>query len=377
MLKFERGYRDKTIKLTYKGNILSYDLRIYTVKKQNFDDLRMNMNYLTCNEGFIFPMNQSQILVSREIEIDDEDIPAHINCQLPGIRYLIECNLEPFSCSKKKISELLKIAKQIAKNGHGFIENPQTDEIIFPSGIKRVMEYEKTERFSIVELSWWFNYDLLDNLEILQKLLHEIEKTIPEALPRRYGSYEPPKEKYTSIDEFVVFLKNSIDDSIVWYPSKPVIYVNLSIPKNVGPIYSGYRFGYFSIEIDAVVLSMPGWHTSINRLFRNASQILNPFYGDIRILNNFIRSRTGAWTDNDTENHPIVSWWWNGIPRRSGLGLVLGYPLTDYVKVKKDHITLNNGCYLFFNTDSIDDIYTGMKISEGIFQPKIYQPTLF
>lgn len=354
---------------------MSYDLKIYTVKKQNYKDLIGKFDIIVDNEGFILSLKKSQIVVSNEFQIEDEDIPTQISRELPGIQYLIECNLEPFTDNKKSISELLKLAKQIAQNGYGVIENPQTDEIILPSGIKRIQEIEKTERFSVVELSWWFNNNTLIDQENINLLLREIERTIPEALPRRYGVYEPPKEKFSSIDDLAAFLKDNIRESVVWYPTKPVINVSLSVPPMIGPMKMGYRFGHFSIEIDSAVLSMPGWSLSINRLLKNISQILNPFYGDIHIVNGLIRSRNGFWIDGQTEHHPIVGWWWNGIPRKSGLGLVIGTPLLDYVEINKDYLLLDNGCKLILKKedDICEDLYRGIKIQDGILQPEVKQ----
>jgi hypothetical protein len=204
--------------------------------------------------------------------------------------------------------------------------------------------------------------------------LQEIERTIPEALPRRYGVYEPLQEKFSGIDEFATFLIENINDSIVWYPTKPVIHVNFSIPPVIGPTKSGYRFGRFSIKIDSAVMPMTGWQTSIHRLFKNISQILNPFYGDIFIIDGYIRSRNGAWIDGKTGEHPIVSWWWNGFPKKSGLGLVLGEPLLNYVKIERNYLKLNNGCKLFINMenniDIDEDLYQGIDIPEGLFQPE-------
>ena len=265
----------------------------------------------------------------------------------------------------------MKVAKLIAKFGHGVIENPQTDEIILPSGVKRVQAIEKTERFSIIELSWWFNNEVLRDRQNLIILLQEIERTIPEALPRRYGVYEPPQERFLGIDELASYLLDHMNEQIVWYPSRPVIYVNLSVPSVIGPTRMGYRFGQFSIEIDSAVLTMPGWKTSIQRLFKNISLILNPFYGDIFIIDGFIRSRNGYWVDGMTGKHPIVSWWWNGFPRKASLGLVIGEPLLSYVKIERNHIKLNNGCNLFVKTeDDNNELYQGIYIPESLFQPE-------
>lgn len=351
---------------------MSYDLKIYTVNRQNYEDLLDKFNILINEEGFILPLKKSQIMVSNAVQIEDEDIPTQISRELPGIQYLIECHLEPFTDNKKLISELLKLAKLIAQNWYGVIENPQTDDIILPSGTRRVQEIKKTERFSIIELSWWFNNDILRKRENINYLLQEIERTVPEALPRRYGVYEPPKEKFSDIDEFASFLVENLNDSIVWYPTKPVVSVSLSVPPVIGPTKMGYRFGHFSIEIDSAVLSMPGWRIIINRLFKNISQVLCPFYGDIRIINDYIRSRNGAWIDGKTEHHPIDGWWWNGLPHKSGLGLVLGNPLLDYVNMERECLLLKNGCKLILTeeNDAADKLYEGIEIPNEILQPK-------
>lgn len=206
-----------------------------------------------------------------------------------------------------------------------------------------------------------------------------MEKHIPEALPRRYGLYEPPKEIFTTLDSFNNFLLENINDSIVWYPTKPVDYVHLSIPKPIGPTRIGYRFGHFSISIDAAVLSMVGWETEIIRLFKNISEIIAPFYGDIFILNNYIRTRTVSYSDDKTEKHPITSWWWNGIPRESGLALVLGKPILEYLKMNREYDSLGNGCKLFIKNieDKNDEIYKDIKIPNNLFQPKAIFFNLF
>lgn len=351
---------------------MSYDLRIYTIQKQNFNDLIDKFNIEIDNDGFFLPLKNHQVFVSGEMLIEDEDIPQQIGRELPGIKYLIECNLQPITNDEKTLKELFKLSKVIAKNGIGVIENPQTDEIILPSGVKRVLQTEKTERFSLIELSWWFNHEKILSKENISLILKEIEKNIPEALPRRYGLYEPPKEKFTTIDSLSTFLVENIKDSVVWYPKKPVNYVNFAIPSFIGPMKIGYRFGRFSISIDSAVLNMPGWKTAIVRLFRNLSEIICPFYGDIYILKNHIRSRNVSYNDHLTEEHPITSWWWNGIPRKLGIGIVIGKPLLSYVKIKQNSTTLNNGCQLLSKIESekINALTDkDIKISRGLYQP--------
>lgn len=356
---------------------MSYDLRIYTIEKQNFSDLKNSFNIELTSTGFLYQLKNYQIIVFSEVAVEDEDIPLQVSQELPGLKYLITCNLEPITNNLNLIKELLKLGKTIAKNGIGVIEDPQTDEIILPSGVKRILEIEKTERFSILKLSWWLNdYSILDKNNLIS-LLTAISRYLPEALPRRYGLFEPPKEIFKDIETFSDYILQNYRDSIVWYPSKPVDYVNFGIPDPIGPISkSGYRFGHFSISIDTGVLKMPGWKTSISRLFKQVTSILTPFYGDIYILDNHIRSRTVSRSDGKTQNHPIVSWWWNGVPRKLGVGLIIGEPLLKYVKINHPTFTLNNGCQILLNEQFCEISPSEVTIDNNILQTKEHEQKL-
>lgn len=349
---------------------MSYDLRIYTINKPDFSGIK-NMPNIEMNEdAIILPSKNHQIVISKDTPIENEDIPQQISKELPGLSYLIECNLEPWTDNENRIKELLKVAKIIAKESIGVIENPQTDEIILPSGVKRVLEFEKIERFSIIKMSWWFNDDSLLNSNKLKLLLEAIEKYIPEALPRRYGEYEPPTEKFTDIATFHDYILGHAKKQIVWYPSKPVDNVHLGFPDFIGPDRRGYRFGQFSVSIDSAVLTMPGWKTTIVRFFKSVSRILDPFYGDIYILKNYIRARTTSYIDGKTERHPICSWWWNGVPRKPGVGIVIGRPLIDYAKIKNPTFVLDNGCEILLD-EQFDEIQTeDIVIHNQILQPR-------
>ena len=111
---------------------MSYDLKIYTTQKQDYNLLVNQFNMIENEECLILIHKDYQIVISREAVLNDEDIPQHIYNPLPGIRFLIECSLEPGIAEVKKIEELYKVAKVLAKNGIGLIEDLQTNDIVLP-----------------------------------------------------------------------------------------------------------------------------------------------------------------------------------------------------------------------------------------------------
>jgi len=67
--------------------------------------------------------------------------------------------------------------------------------------------------------------------------------------------------------------------------------VHLGLPENIGASKRGFRSAYFTLDIDAEVLSQAGWQTALKHLWHSLSHVLQPFYGDVRTLTGYRRNR--------------------------------------------------------------------------------------
>ncbi len=356
---------------------MSYHLRIWTVEQPQLGTALAALGFEFERDSYVSRSSQGQIVIPDPVAVEAEDVPDAISHQLPGLRYLAEAHVEPSPTEPAIVKNLASIARSIARDFRGVVEDPQTGEVLLPTGIRRLPKYERPELYTLLQLSWWFNDEAILSGDRLRQMLDMIDRTVPEALPRRYGFYEPPKQRYESKDDFVEYLLDNAKKSIVWYPTKPVDGVYLSIPEKIGPTRIGYRFGYLSIAIDAAVVDMPGWSRSVNELFKGVTRILAPFYGDMYFLKDHVRSRTVSSSTGRSEQHPIVSWWWNGIPKQLGVGLIVGQPLSDMIKIKSRYETLDNGCRLVLPKE--DDMRQPIKsneveIHDGLRQPAASQP---
>jgi hypothetical protein len=63
---------------------MSYDLRIYTIEKQDFNCPKNTLKIKMTDDGFIYPIKNHQIAVTGETPIEHEDIPQQISKALPG-----------------------------------------------------------------------------------------------------------------------------------------------------------------------------------------------------------------------------------------------------------------------------------------------------
>lgn len=276
-----------------------------------------------------------QIVVNSSITVDDDEIPDEISAALPGVSYQTELLLEPTDAPEVARKLLLRVAKGLAAGSQGVAFDRQEQSILLPSGTKNFTPPKVDEIASTLMLSWWFGPEMLQETRDFINMLEIIERYIPEALPRRYGTYEPPEHKFEgSLVDLANFLGATARKSmVVWYPTKPVTNVSISLPAVWGgPDRLGFKANNLALEFDAAVLSQSGWQSQIHRLWRKMSIFLQPFYGDVRHIHGYRRHAGRLWVAADTQHHPVRSWFWRGIPSSGGVAAVIGTPYREMWK---------------------------------------------
>lgn len=308
---------------------MSYDIQIWSVDPVSLPDALPDMeNWQREGPVWVYGTKNWQIVINSSAKVILEDVPGDVVGKLPGISYLTELNLEPISAPKSARKHLIAVSKLLGKATHGVILDPQADQVITPSGIKRYRPRRRQERFSILTFTWWFNEGPLQTAAGLNEFVSFLERALPEAIPRRFGLVEPPQHLYseTGREYFIEFLKEHLDDTIVWYPHRPVVGVFLHMSSNRGITGQSFRANYVKVEVEAQALNEPGWEVALEDFWRGASQLIKPFYGDVRTLDGFIRMGATHGSDSNTDFHPVRGPWWTGIPRVVGHAVVLGKP---------------------------------------------------
>jgi hypothetical protein len=304
---------------------VSYDIQVWSVAKPNLAEITSSLDGWNMSNGSItFQKSSWQIVVGPIAYVEEEDIPEEVFRALPGIQYLTEINLEPIHAPETARKRQQRMANRIAKATTGVVFDPQQDSISSPRGTKRVSRSPAPERISVFNLTWWFNKSPLIEEGGLAKLLSILDKYLPEAIPRRYGPYEPPQHLFETQgrEHFIEFLSQE-NFSVVWYPNYPVLHVWPGIYGESGPGRQGYRSRYLTIVIDSSIWTQPGWNLALKRAWFQLSDFIHPFFGEVRILDNYILQRGRMYSDGETDSHPVMNGWWNGIPKRLGAAVVI------------------------------------------------------
>jgi hypothetical protein len=247
--------------------------------------------------------------------VENEDIPAGILLSMSGIQFLSEAHIQPLTDKPDSIETAIRKLRAVARTSEGVLEDLQTGEVYLPSGIKKELSYSETKDETSISVSWFIDPStcLADQYT---RLVEAFEQYLPQALPRRYGTYEPPQYKYaeTGKSHLIEFLTK--EWPVVWYATKPVKHVFILDTHNQdgGPL--GFRCNRVEMTLLESAYREPNWNYGVKRLFKEVARILQPFYGEI------IR-------ENEAQT---FSWWWRGLPPGMGNPIVIGKPYAERLK---------------------------------------------
>lgn len=311
---------------------MSYDLEVWTTRAPDLEAaLSSHGPWEKQGGSYCHSQGKWQVVVFEADRVEPEDVPFQVTKELPGIAYVTHLSVEPISAPKTAVSLARRAAAALAKQAHGVVLDPQDDSVSTAPGVKRFHPEARTERFAIVEMAWWFMEGPLLATGGLDTFVDLIDACLPEALPKRYGLYEPPQHRlaYEGLAHFKKFLADHSDELVVWYPSRPVTSVNFMLNRAPRPARLGFACNHLDVSVEASALLQPGWQAGIETFWRRASKLVRPFFGDVRTLGGCIRMGGTYAADMQTEFGPTRGPFWRGVPRDPGHACVLGPRYAD------------------------------------------------
>jgi hypothetical protein len=305
---------------------MSYDLQIWSAEPVALPPA--SDGWSAEGEAWLNSGRNRHITIWNSTPAESEDAPDDVAAAIPGLAWVTELNLHPFDAGPNAVAELIRIARKLAKPVRGAVYDPQADTTRPPPGTKRFVAPAKESPADSITMSWWFDRQTLPGPDGVRQLLDLFDMLLPEALPRRYGTFEPPEFRYDTggrpaLERFL----NESDGYILWYPHPPVIDVDLLLPRPWGAFRDGFRSNHLSVAVDAAVLAQFGWERQLRKFWRAVSLFLQPFFGDVRTLRGYRRSGGRFYSHpSTTENHPVMSWFWAGLPPTIDHAAVIGEP---------------------------------------------------
>lgn len=201
-----------------------------------------------------------------------------------------------------------------------------------------------------IKISWYIDSKLPLTIHI-EEFINILQEHLPQALPRLYGSCEPPcfEFKNRGLSHFINFVHK--EELPVIYCTKPFKFIFLSdaFRQNSFSKNTSYRCNQIELIMSKSAYNSPKWKNKVREIFINVAKLYKPFYA--QIIND----------DLDT----IMSWWWKGIPKIRGDYFIIGLPYSQLCSGFNDEQQICNGVYLVENNDS------NVKIPRNIIARKL------
>lgn len=248
-------------------------------------------------EGLLSTEGKGWAMTASVDKVEPEDIPVAVTEEMRGIGTLVNLTLSSVGAADAAHVRQDRLAKRLARDLEGAVEDCQTGAVWVPpshrlnTALKSARPKGETE-LTLLEFGWWFDHDRFATPEGLMELLEALEQCLPEALPRRYGEWEPPQFKRAEhgLRPFAEMSMGAL--GAVAYPMPPVMSFHTSPARDVGLIKVGgrerYSARYLSIGIDRAALGIPAYAANLAHVFREMSRLVCPFYGEVRPVGGYI-----------------------------------------------------------------------------------------
>jgi GNAT superfamily N-acetyltransferase len=212
-----------------------------------------------------------------------------------------------------------KIARMLAESGQGVVYDPQADQIVWPSNPKKLREVraqERSEDDGRLELEWLWTRRLTS--KDARSVLDIFRRDLPEAVPVRFGTYEPMQGRLDRDGEDAFAeLWDGVDDPF-WKGTRPFDYGHVCLGRGWGSALSAEERdamrpllgGEKAPEVDAVTLQFrteviddARWLGAIRSLFERVCDEFSPFFAAAYLS-----------PDRNAEMVALRGRWWLGVP---------------------------------------------------------------
>jgi hypothetical protein len=316
---------------------MSYDLEVYTPARLDADGLRALVGAVSgLAVDAAAPESVTVVRGARRaysftvdgpFGVEPEDVPPEVTGVLLGAGYLYTVLVE--GSSAREIPHARRFARRLATTLDGAVFDQQTGEVWSRSTSRTVSKPRMDTRIATVELNWYCRRADVPT-DAAERVLASVGRHLPEALPRRYGEYEPFQAKLA--DGGVVAF------CAAWRAATDSLHFSCTAPAIGGSLDAGPnerfpdRFWGMSLTLFADPLREPAWRAATRGLFTSVADTLGAFHATAEVVRDSIWSGRSLWVNSKTEPtayllhgrsswlglSPVPLWWyWFGPPYAS------------------------------------------------------------
>jgi hypothetical protein len=296
---------------------MSYDLLVATAKRPPKDVIEAFGAAAGLDLALEGQFGKGNVLVTRrgnggrDIDIDGpsrtepDDLPDDLAGSVRRPAWLVEIHLlGGFEASSDVWA--FDLAISMARVGNGAVYDPQTDKVIWPTGVVPRARGSKVERFNIVEIEWIVPWSRLP-AHAPSFLLAVLRDVWPEAVPVRFGTYEPMQGRLDrdGDEAFASVWREEVEGqgwggSIIVTGTRPVLGGYISIPDRRA--LQAVTCLSIHLTVDARPLYRdPATADQFAERLVTIAERLTALYADATVRRNWILRGARLDSDGDTE----------------------------------------------------------------------------
>ena len=241
--------------------------------------------------------------------LDPEDVPPEVTAVTMGVTAQYEIRVE--GSDEVAVPFARRFGKKLATATEGALYDHQTDEVTTRAGLRKAARPTGTDRIDVVKLRWYVVTPVTS--DIAEIWLACARAFLPEALPRRFGTYEPFPHKLTDADGADTFRLETQERYGMYFSTKfPVISGGIS----VGAETDGEPgFGNLHLTLTRDALFDERWRRSLERFFVAVAERTGSFFSVAQVARNTGWGGRSLWYDGrEEEVHHLVQHVWMGLP---------------------------------------------------------------
>lgn len=227
------------------------------------------------------------------IDEDDDHVPEVVRAALLRVGWTVQIS-RPFDLTRTDTSVVERFARAVADKGDGVVYDPQLDEIVWPRSVKKLRDVpprSKPDRDQHLALEWLFARHLTS--ADADTLLAVAEPRMPEAMPHRFGTFEPMQGRLERDGKAAFSALFDEDHFLFWKGKRPFQwgFVHLergwgsALPQAERDARTPTLGGRKGVSPDSIRLEFePGlatderWLQALANLFRAVARELEPFF---------------------------------------------------------------------------------------------------
>ena len=342
---------------------MSYDLQVFARRQPKATELDA---FLSAHQDVAADGNLKRgayVLLTAEdgvhAEVDGpsrvqaEDLPDAANGALSRSGWLVQISVKPSTDATWP----MELATHLARTSHGVVYDPQEDRVAWPTGFRPRDPDSGEERASEVQLDWFTTRSPGDP-ELPRRFLQLIRSLVPEALPRRYGSFEPLSLRFegeTADEDFIsawVKEAGAWPPMLFWTARRPSFGGSAFLSPRVDrdPPPPGVPISHVSVRLDGRALARDDeLRERIVQLLTAVATALGCIYAAGSVHRDLLLKRGRESADSRTEAGPMPGAnRWVGLPAAPTWLAWFGRPYADLVRsTVSRHITTETDGAIF------------------------------